>query len=171
MQPPLLPEQTVERIKQVTTHALNTLGVRYGASHTELKVAPDGTVRIIEIGARMGGDCIGSHLVPLSCGVDFVGAVVDVALGNAPDLTPAHDPAAAAIRFIFNEDDLRLYERIRREHADLIRYEQMTGEADGHEVTDSSTRLGHYILSAPHARDLADFLPEQMAALAREERA
>ena len=43
--------------------------------------------------------------------------------------------------------------------------------ADGHEVTDSSTRLGHYILSAPHARDLADFLPDQMAALAREERA
>ena len=171
MQPPLLPEQTVERIRQVTTHALDTLGVRYGASHTELKVAPDGTVRIIEIGARMGGDCIGSHLVPLSCGVDFVGAVVDVALGNAPDLTPAHDPAAAAIRFIFNEDDLRLYERIRHEHANLIRYEQMTGEADGHEVTDSSTRLGHYILSAPHARDLADFLPDQMAALAREERA
>ena len=171
MQPPLLPEQTVERIRQVTTHALDTLGVRYGASHTELKVASDGTVRIIEIGARMGGDCIGSHLVPLSCGVDFVGAVVDVALGNAPNLTPAHDPAAAAIRFIFNEDDLRLYERIRREHPDLIRYEQMTGKADGHEVTDSSTRLGHYILSAPHARDLADFLPDQMAALARGEHA
>ena len=167
MQPPLLPEQTIERIKQVTAHALDTLGVAYGASHTELKVAPDGTIRIIEIGARMGGDCIGSHLVPLSSGVDFVGAVVDVALGNKPDLTPAHEPAAAAIRFIFNEDDLRLYEHIRREHADLIRYEQMTGKPDGHEVTDSSTRLGHYILSAPHARDLADFLPEEIAALAR----
>ena len=171
MEPPLLPEQTIERIRQITTHALDTLGVRYGASHTELKVASDGTVRIIEIGARMGGDCIGSHLVPLSCGVDFVGAVVDVALGNKPDLTPRHEPAAAAIRFIFDEDDLRLYERIRREHADLIRYEQMTGTTDGHEVTDSSTRLGHYILSTPHARDLAEFLPDQMAALARGEHA
>ena len=105
--------------------------------------------------------------MPLSSGVDFVGAVVEVALGNKPDLTPAHEPAAAAIRFIFNEDDLRLYEHIRREHADLIRYEQMTGKPDGHAVTDSSTRLGHYILSAPHARDLADFLPEEIAALAR----
>lgn len=171
MQPPLLPSETIQRIKHVTVHALDTLGVAYGASHTELKVAPDGTVRIIEIGARMGGDCIGSHLVPLSSGVDFVGAVVDVALGNKPDLTPAHDPAAAAIRFIFNEDDLELYEHIRRDHADLIRYEQMTGKPDGHEVTDSSTRLGHYILSAPHARDLADFLPREIAALARGARA
>ena len=167
MQPPLLPTKTIEHIRQVTTHALDTLGIAYGASHTELKVAPNGTIRIIEIGARMGGDCIGSHLVPLSSGVDFVGAVVNVALGNKPDLTPAHDPTAAAIRFIFNEDDLRLYERICREHADLIRYEQMTGKPDGHEVVDSSTRLGHYVLSAPHARDLADFLPETIAALAR----
>ena len=171
MQPPLLPTETIERIKQVTIHALDTLGVTHGASHTELKVASDGTIRIIEIGARMGGDCIGSHLVPLSSGVDFVGAVVSVALGNEPDLTPAHNPAAAAIRFIFNEDDLRLYERIRSVHADLIRYEQMTGRPDGHEVVDSSTRLGHYILSAPHACDLADFLPEEIAALARGARA
>ena len=30
----------------------------------------------------MGGDCIGSDLVQLSTGVDFVKAVIDVALGK-----------------------------------------------------------------------------------------
>jgi biotin carboxylase len=68
----------------VVEHALDSLGVRFGASHSEVKVDADGAVKIIEIGSRMGGDCIGSHLVPLSCGYDYVGAVIDVALGVEP---------------------------------------------------------------------------------------
>ena len=50
-----------------------------GAGHSELRIDRDGNVRIIEIGSRMGGDCIGSDLVPLSSGQDFVGMVIDVA--------------------------------------------------------------------------------------------
>ena len=41
----------------------------------------NGEIKIIEIGARMGGDFIGSTLVELSTGIDFVNAVIQVALG------------------------------------------------------------------------------------------
>ena len=41
----------------------DALGVQMGASHSEFRVDGTGQVRIIEIGSRMGGDCIGSHLV------------------------------------------------------------------------------------------------------------
>lgn len=160
LQPTDLNESTRERIVAVTTHALDTLGVRYGASHTELKVADDGTIRLIEVGARMGGDCIGSHLVPLSTGIDFVRATVDVALGNKPDLTPEHEPAAAAIRFMFDEHDLAIFERLKAERPGLIRYSCMTAEPGEQEVLDSSTRLGHFVISAPHKDELLPWIYE-----------
>ena len=37
---------------------------------------------MMEIGARMGGDFIGSDLVQLSTGYDFLKGVIDVALGR-----------------------------------------------------------------------------------------
>lgn len=52
------------------------------ASHSELKIDQNGNIKLIEIGGRMGGDCIGSDLVQLSTGVDFVKAVINVALGE-----------------------------------------------------------------------------------------
>ena len=168
LEPAFLSPELDSRVREVVTHALDTLGVTFGASHSELKIAPDGTIRIIEIGARMGGDCIGSHLVPLSCGVDFVGAVVDVALGNEPDLTPAHEPRASASRFLFNAEDEALLAQVEREHPELVAYKQMTSDdTDGHSVTDSSTRLGHFVMSAASAAELAPYLPEQLAAYAR----
>ncbi len=164
VQPAGLDSHTAARVEEVVAHALDTLEVRYGASHSELKIAADGTMRLIEIGARMGGDCIGSHLVPLSTGVDFAGAVVDVALGRKPDLSPRHEPAAAAIRFLFNDDDRCVLDRVRAERPDLIRYVHMTADAQApaREVTDSSTRLGHFVMSAPEIAEFAPYLPTSL---------
>lgn len=168
LQPAGLEPELAARIESVALHALDTLGVELGASHTELKVAPDGTIRLIEIGARMGGDCIGSHLVELSSGIDYVRAVVNAALGNMPDLTAAHAPAAAASRFLFDAPDLQVLEELRRSRPDLLRYELMTADPGSAEVTDSSTRLGHFVISAPTTAELAPFLPDELARIARE---
>ena len=80
LQPAGLCRETEEKIRRVVIHALDSLEITCGASHSELKMAPDGTIRLIEIGARMGGDFIGSDLVPLSTGVDFVGEVIRCAV-------------------------------------------------------------------------------------------
>lgn len=71
-----------EEIYATTKKALDALGVTEGASHTEYKITADGQIYIIELGARMGGDFIGSDLVRLSTGYDFVKGVIDVALGQ-----------------------------------------------------------------------------------------
>ena len=166
LQPAGLAVGMVARIESVVAHALDTLGVRYGASHSELKVSPDGAVRLIEIGARMGGDCIGSHLVPLSTGIDYVGAVIDTALGREPDLTPVSTPVAAAVRFLFDDADRRVLERVRHERPDLIRYVHMTADADatGQVVSDSSTRLGHFVIASPAVAELMPYLPAELVA-------
>lgn len=88
-QPSSLSEEIKSKVKQIVLNALDALHIQYGASHSELKIDEDGNVRVIEIGARMGGDFIGSNLVQLSTGYDFVKGVIDVALGTfeEPKLT------------------------------------------------------------------------------------
>lgn len=88
-QPSSLSDEIKIKVKQIVLNALDALHIQYGASHSELKIDEDGNIRVIEIGARMGGDFIGSNLVQLSTGYDFVKGVIDVALGTfeEPKLT------------------------------------------------------------------------------------
>lgn len=145
MEPAPVDTETLERIKEIVAHALDTLGVENSASHAELKVAEDGTIRIIEIGARMGGDCIGSELVRYSSGYDFLKMVIQVACGEAPDFTPVCDPTAVESVFIFDEKDIEEFERIKSEQSDqLLKVINYHPENIGH-ITDSSNRAGCYI--------------------------
>lgn len=81
-QPAALSGQQFDAIYDLTKRALSALGITNGASHTEYKITDDGRVFMIELGARMGGDFIGSDLVWLSTGYDFVKGVIQVALGD-----------------------------------------------------------------------------------------
>lgn len=81
-QPSSLPDAIKASVKKIVLNALDALHVQYGASHSELKITKDGDIRVIEIGARMGGDFIGSDLVKLSTGYDFLKGVIDVAFGS-----------------------------------------------------------------------------------------
>jgi len=81
-QPSRLSVQIQEKIMSETLKALSALNILYGASHSEFKITPYGNVYAIEVGARMGGDFIGSHLVQLSTGYDFVKGVIDISLGH-----------------------------------------------------------------------------------------
>lgn len=137
--------ETLEQVKAVVSHALDSLELKNGASHSELKIAEDGTIRIIEIGGRMGGDCIGSDLVRYSTGYDFVRMVIQVACGEAPDFTRVCNPHPAAVRFIFTETDLIAFEVLRRDHPErLLRVVDWHPENIG-KITDSSNRAGCYI--------------------------
>lgn len=79
-QPAELTENQYAEIYFMTKRALDALGVTNGASHSEYKITEDGRIYVMEIGARMGGDFIGSDLVQLSTGYDFLKGVIDVAL-------------------------------------------------------------------------------------------
>jgi biotin carboxylase len=58
------------------------LQVQNGASHSELIITSSNQIYINEIGARMGGDFIGSDLVELSTGFDYLAGVLKVSLGE-----------------------------------------------------------------------------------------
>ncbi len=157
LQPAPLSPQMKQKVQEVVFHALDSLEITNGASHSELKIAEDGTIQLIEIGGRMGGDFIGSDLVTLSTGVDFVRAVIDVALGNAPDLTPSNAVGAAAVRFIFSEKDLQVLQNIKAQEPEILVREEIS-EIENRDVTDSSSRFGAYIMADPNWKKLQKWL-------------
>ena len=81
-QPSNLPQHIQDKIKTETVKCLNVLHINFGAGHSEFKITPNGDIYIIETGARMGGDFIGSHLVELSTGYDYLKGVINCAMGN-----------------------------------------------------------------------------------------
>ena len=85
-QPSRFVGETLAQIHDVAARACAAVGITNGAAHVEMMATKDGP-KMIELGARMGGDCITTHLVPLSTGIDMVEAVIDMALGQEPNLT------------------------------------------------------------------------------------
>ena len=81
-QPSDFPEDIQDKIRRVVPQILTAVGYISGASHIELKITPDGEICLIEINPRGGGDEISSRLVFLSTGYDYIGAMIDVAIGD-----------------------------------------------------------------------------------------
>ncbi len=146
LEPAPVSEEVLEKVKQVVEHALTSLDIKYGASHSEIKIASDGSIKIIEIGGRMGGDFIGSSLVQLSTGVDFVKAVIQVALGEKPTLTLSEKKTPAGVRFIFSETDIKAVAEMKQDKAIDIIYDDVHPVSG--EVLDSSTRFGCVVFTA-----------------------
>lgn len=147
IQPSDLSDEILQKAKETVFKALDALHVENSAGHSEFRVDREGNIKIIEIGARMGGDCIGSDLVYLSTGHDFVKMVIDVACGNPPEFADPVMNNVAEIRFLFTQEDIDDFETWRKTHEDLIyRVSDFEYENLDH-VTDSSTRIGYFIIS------------------------
>ncbi len=145
-QPSDLSAQIIEKAKKMIFSALDALKVENSAGHAEFKVNANGDIRIIEIGARMGGDCIGSDLVYLSTGNDFVKMVIDVCCGNPPQVVQNPTCKKAQVRFLFDNNDLEEFYRFKKENESAI-YRVSDFDLDNAgRVTDSSTRIGYYII-------------------------
>lgn len=160
LQPAPLSPKLQEKVRACVFAALDALEVQNGAAHSELRIDEQGHVRIIEIGSRMGGDCIGSDLVPLSTGQDFVRMVIDVALGNEPRLQWDVSPHVSAIRFIMNERDLAHMEYLQEMNPESLKktvLEKPVGEA---RIVDSGSRPGFYILQADTMDEMEKLLHE-----------
>ena len=93
-QPSRLAAEDLDKIRDLAGRAALAVGVYDGPAHAEIMLTKDGP-KMVEIGARMGGDCITTHLVPLSTGVDMIRATIEIACGQTPDLTPKWEKGAA----------------------------------------------------------------------------
>lgn len=95
LQPAGIDDVTRLEVSAVVTSALTALGVMNSASHTEVMVTGKGPF-IIEAGARLGGDFIGSYLTRSSTGMSMDRAAVEIAMG----MQPAGKPSLRAFSMI-----------------------------------------------------------------------
>lgn len=146
IQPSNIPLEKQEKIKQIIYKAMKALDIQNGAAHVEFRILNNGDIGIIEIGARMGGDCIGTDLTPTSTGMDYIRMVVDIACGKKPCFDVITKPIPVTIKFIMEAKDIEKYEEIRTNNPEII---IRAGEFDtnfDNQVVDSSTRHGYYIM-------------------------
>jgi len=159
-QPSRLAEASVASIRATAEAAVRALELTDSAFHAELKMTRGGP-KIVEIGARLGGDRIATHLTPLSTGVDLLKAAISIAVGQAPDLSPAR-ACGAAVRY-FHASRCGTIERVEG----LDEVQTMPGlellysasERDGPlrpglvvgEIRSSLDRYGHAIFSGDDA--------------------
>lgn len=97
-QPSRLDVEIQNKIKDVAERSCKAIGINKGPAHVEMKVTSQGEPKMIELGARMGGDNITTHLVPLSTGIDMVECTIRIALGETVDVTPTLN-CGSAIRY------------------------------------------------------------------------
>ena len=157
LEPAPVDEETLLRVENVVSHALTSLGIQYGASHSELKISEDGEIKLIEIGGRMGGDNIGASLVELSTGYDFLGAVLDVALGIEP-VYEKTKKSCAGIRFVFSKEDIEILKNIKKNNPEIL-VEEDIHNITGEKITDSSSRFGYFMFASDDIELLEKYLP------------
>ena len=89
-----------EKIKACVRKALVALGVNHGSINMDLLLSENGDIHIVDVGARMGGNLIGSHIIPIGTGVDYMGNMVRAAVGDATDYTLLYDPKPVATKLL-----------------------------------------------------------------------
>ncbi|WP_326667961.1 ATP-grasp domain-containing protein [Streptomyces sp. NBC_01257] len=152
--PAELDEASVRTLQQAAVAAAHALGITNGIAHTELKLLPDGTTRIIELGARLPGD----HIVALmrqARGIDEARIYVQIALGEEPSLAPTAD-TAAGIRFLTPPRGGVLRSVSGIGDSDAVARSRLTVQPGGHVRApgDNDSRVGYVILHAGTAAEV-----------------
>lgn len=149
-QPSELDESTLSKVENLAVKTVEALGIKNGPSHVEIMVTKEGP-KIIEIGARLGGDNITSHLVPLSTGVDMLAATINSSLGIEPNLLKTKNNFSKIIYF---QSRVGLFKSVKglesilkRKEVIEIKFLKEFGERLT--ITDSSSnRIGYIIFSS-----------------------
>ena len=98
-----LPKEVEDKAKACVHNAISALGINFGSVNMDMLITPNGKVYIIDIGARMGGNMIGPCVIPYGTGIDYVGAMIQNAVGDHVDLTVREHGAVATKLLAFDK--------------------------------------------------------------------
>ncbi len=164
-QPSQLDIETKKQIAEIAKMANRAVGITNGPSHTEIIVTKSGP-KIVELGARLGGDCITTHLVPLCTGVDMVESCIKIALGEKPDIASKFCKGSA-IRYLTCEsgkiESITGIEKASRfEGIRQISIVHNAGEIVS-EIKSSSDRVGFVVAQGEDAIEARNFCKEAIS--------
>ena len=94
-----LPEEVEKRATDIVRKAIAALGINHGSVNMDLLITDKDNIHIVDIGARMGGNLIGSHIIPYGTGIDYMGNMLKAAVSDEPDWA-VHDKTAVATKLL-----------------------------------------------------------------------
>lgn len=88
------------KVKSCVYRAIQALGVNHGSVNMDLLITKEGNVHIVDIGARMGGNLIGSHIIPTGTGIDYMGNMIRAAVGDSTNWNAEWQPRPVATKLL-----------------------------------------------------------------------
>jgi biotin carboxylase len=159
LSPARLSDDKKQFILEMIEKSLDVLKIQNGASHSEIIISLSGDIKIIEIASRMGGDYIGSDMVYISTGFDFLKNVILIATGKDIDfkfLSNQKTQATAFVGFIFNNQDKEKFEKLKKIYPLIVKEYHIKEQMNL--TTDSSSRNGYFILKIKNKSFLLNVL-------------
>ena len=95
-----LSPQLEDKVKQCVRKALIAMGVNHGSVNMDLLIGANDDVHIVDVGARMGGNLIGSHIIPMGTGIDYMGNMIRAAVGDKTNWEPVAEPKPVATKLL-----------------------------------------------------------------------
>lgn len=77
-----LSNDIVNKVKTCVSKAIKALNINHGSVNMDMLITNEGTVHIIDIGARMGGNMIGPCIIPYATGIDYMGLMLKAAVAE-----------------------------------------------------------------------------------------
>ncbi|MFD6916392.1 acetyl-CoA carboxylase biotin carboxylase subunit family protein [Streptomyces virginiae] len=150
-----------ERMRALAGEAVRALDVDRGLLHVEFVQGPDGP-RLIEAGGRPGANR--APLLREAFGINIIAGYRDVMRGVRPQVTPAHDGAAAVVTpYPAQAGALRSYRTL-----DAIRALSSTVQVDTYKQVGDVVRPRHEGVAAPVRIEMRAASPEQLSTDLRE---
>lgn len=164
LQPSQQSIDNIHKIEDIARRAVEAIGIYNGPSHVEVKLTNEGP-KIVEIGARMGGDFITTHLLPLSTGINMVKATINLAVGEPVDIIKKRENVAmikfieaskGVIKSIYGIDNAKEFSNIIE-----VGINKNIGDKIG-EIMSSNDRLGYIISCGETFEDAKDAIEKSM---------
>ena len=169
--PSQLPTATQDEIRRVNAQTLQVLGLHTGWTHGEYMVAKNGDVYLLEVGARGGGNYIGSDIVKTMIGVStdemaFRTAIGDESFYNEVGIT---NKCCAYKCFCLPEGTISKIDIDEAWlHSDIVLRHNLEGLHVGkvcHRTTDKTTRYTVIVVADDHQqlRTIMDDIPNHIS--------
>ena len=88
------------KVKTCVYRAICALEINHGSVNMDLLITNEGNVHIVDIGARMGGNLIGSHIIPTGTGIDYMGNMIRAAVGDTTNWEAEWQPIPIATKLL-----------------------------------------------------------------------
>jgi len=151
-------------IYQVLNAAVKALNLNNCALHPEMKITKNG-LKIVEIGPRLGGDFITSHLTPLSTGINMEEQLIKIAVGEKINIVKKANRYSSVLFFDLSKNNTnatQIVNKIKTLKDYVSEHELYFSDLNNLPViTNSLERHGHAIFSADTLEELVS-IKEQL---------